>query len=57
MTYNLIILYFFTKKIRKDVNYSYEIFVDFMAAQVKTLSFLAYVIKIYQVSFRILYKI
>lgn len=34
---------------RKNANFCQEVFIDFMAAQVKTLSFLAYVIKIYQV--------
>ncbi|TGZ65912.1 hypothetical protein CRM22_005642 [Opisthorchis felineus] len=33
---------------RKNPRFDQDVFVDFMAAQVKTLSFLAYVIKIYQ---------
>ncbi|KER19355.1 hypothetical protein T265_11848 [Opisthorchis viverrini] len=36
---------------RKNPRFDQDIFVDFMAAQVKTLSFLAYVIKIYQAFF------
>ncbi|CAH8874323.1 unnamed protein product [Trichobilharzia szidati] len=37
-----------TEEQKRSVNFSEEVFIDFMAAQVKTLSFLAYVIKIYQ---------
>ncbi|CAH8640584.1 unnamed protein product [Heterobilharzia americana] len=37
-----------TEEQKKNVDFSQEVFIDFMAAQVKTLSFLAYVIKIYQ---------
>ena len=28
-----------------------EVYVDFMAAQIKTLSFLAYIVRIYQVAY------
>ena len=34
---------------RKSPGFNREVFVDFIAAQIKTLSFLAYIIKIYQV--------
>ncbi|RTG80861.1 transformation/transcription domain-associated protein [Schistosoma bovis] len=37
-----------TEEQKKNANFCQEVFIDFMAAQVKTLSFLAYVIKIYQ---------
>ncbi|TNN09277.1 Transcription-associated protein [Schistosoma japonicum] len=37
-----------TEEQKRNSNFSQEVFIDFMAAQVKTLSFLAYVIKIYQ---------
>ncbi|XP_054724829.1 transformation/transcription domain-associated protein-like [Uloborus diversus] len=33
---------------RNNPNFNKEIFVDFMAAQIKTLSFLAYIVRIYQ---------
>ncbi|RWS26862.1 Transformation/transcription domain-associated protein-like protein, partial [Leptotrombidium deliense] len=33
---------------RNDNNFNKEVFVDFMAAQIKTLSFLAYIVKLYQ---------
>lgn len=33
---------------RSSVTYNKEVFVDFIAAQIKTLSFLAYIIRIYQ---------
>ncbi|GFX64443.1 transcription-associated protein 1 [Trichonephila clavipes] len=35
---------------RNNPNFNKETFVDFMAAQIKTLSFLAYIVRIYQVS-------
>ena len=34
---------------RANISFNKEVFVDFIAAQIKTLSFLAYIIKIYQV--------
>ena len=34
---------------RGSTTFNKEVFVDFIAAQIKTLSFLAYIIKIYQV--------
>ncbi|CAH8662345.1 unnamed protein product [Schistosoma margrebowiei] len=37
-----------TEEQKKNANFCQKVFIDFMAAQVKTLSFLAYVIKIYQ---------
>ncbi|KAF0288488.1 Transformation/transcription domain-associated protein [Amphibalanus amphitrite] len=37
-----------SQQIRSAPNFNREILVDFMAAQIKTLSFLAYIIKIYQ---------
>ena len=33
---------------REDKNFNREVFVDFMSAQVRTLSFLAYITRIYQ---------
>lgn len=35
---------------RQNKNYNKELYADFIAAQIKTLSFLAYIIRIYQVS-------
>lgn len=35
---------------RVSASFNKEAFVDFIAAQIKTLSFLAYIIRIYQVS-------
>lgn len=35
-------------QVRSSASFSREVLVDFMAAQIKTLSFLAYIIKIYQ---------
>ncbi|KAA0193602.1 hypothetical protein FBUS_05453 [Fasciolopsis buskii] len=43
-------MYCSSKCSRSNAAFNQDIFIDFMAAQVKTLSFLAYVIKIYQVS-------
>ena len=40
------LLFFFC---RKSPSFNKEIYVDFVAAQIKTLSFLAYIIRIYQV--------
>lgn len=40
----IFILYFS----RADKNFSKEVFVDFMSAQIRTLSFLAYITRIYQ---------
>lgn len=34
--------------LRADKNFSKEVFVDFMSAQIRTLSFLAYITRIYQ---------
>lgn len=34
---------------RTSPSFNKEVFVDFIAAQIKTLSFLAYIIRIYQV--------
>ncbi|EEC12926.1 hypothetical protein IscW_ISCW009654, partial [Ixodes scapularis] len=41
-------LAFFFPCIRMSPAFNKEVFVDFMAAQIKTLSFLAYIVKIYQ---------
>ncbi|KFM75844.1 Transformation/transcription domain-associated protein, partial [Stegodyphus mimosarum] len=37
-----------TPQQRSNPNFNKEVFVDFMAAQIKTLSFLAYIVRIYQ---------
>jgi hypothetical protein len=39
---------FFHLSFRANVAFNKEVFVDFIAAQIKTLSFLAYIIRIYQ---------
>ena len=41
-----VILFFF----RNSANFNKEVYVDFVAAQIKTLSFLAFIIRSYQVS-------
>lgn len=38
---------------RANVAFNKEVFVDFIAAQIKTLSFLAYIIRIYQESINV----
>ena len=39
---------YFKLSFRKSPTFNKEVYVDFVAAQIKTLSFLAYIIRIYQ---------
>lgn len=45
---NLCFFFFLSEPFRESEKFNKEIFVDFMGAQIKTLSFLAYIIKHYQ---------